>query len=151
MAMQRIISRVGATLFRHGARIALESFSSTANQIGHDTFRQVFTITLPVTVYVYAAHSRVIVRRKPGNQIELEAAMRAAFGLSLAVDQDEAGVYIVAKRKPVAGTLARADFVLIVPPEAHILAQLTPGKLVLDDVDGLVEVAPIRPQQATVS
>ncbi len=142
--MQRILSRIGLWLFRHGARTAIESIGAAAGQIGHDAFRKVFTVTLPVTVYVYATHSRVTVRRRPGNQIELEANMRGAFGLNLTVDQDDAGIYVVAKRKPVAGALARADFTLIVPPEARILAHLMPGTLILDDVEGLIETAPIR-------
>jgi hypothetical protein len=95
-------------------------------------------------VYVYATHSRVTIRRKPGNQIELDANVRGAFGLNFSIEQDEAGVYIVAKRKPVAGTLAWVDLTLTVPPEARILAHLTPGQLALKDVDGLIEAMPIR-------
>ena len=145
--MQNLIKQVGTWLFRHGTRTALDSASAAVGQIGQETFRQVFTITLPVTVYVYATHSRVTVRRKPGTQVELEANLRGAFGLSLAVDQDEAGIYLVAKRKPVAGALARVDITIIAPPEARILANLTSGTLILNDIDGLIEALPIRSPQ----
>lgn len=147
MPVQRLIRQIGVWLFRHGSRTALESASAAVGQIGRDRVRQVFTITLPVTVYIYATHSRVTVQRKPGNQIELEANLRGAFGLTLAVEQDDAGVYVVAKRKPVAGTLARADFTVVAPPEARILANLTAGSVILDDIDGLIEALPIRPSQ----
>lgn len=151
MAVRRTVTRIGVRLFRHTARTALDSVGAAADQLGRDSFRQVFTVTPPVTVYVYAAHSRVTIRRRAGNQVELEATMRGAFGMNLAIDQDDAGIYIVAKRKPVAGALAWIDFTLSVPPEARILAHLTPGRLVLNDIDGLIEAAPIRPPESMAS
>ena len=149
MSVRRTVTRIGLWLFRQGAQTALESAGAAADRVGRENFRQVFTVTPPVTVYIYASHSRVTIRRKAGHLVELDATMRAAFGLTLAVDQDDAGVYVVAKRKPVAGALTWIDFALIVPPEARILAHLTPGRLVLGDIDGLIETAPIR-QQPTV-
>src|SRR5579859_3218476 len=119
MAARRIVGRLGGWLFRHGAKTAIQSMGEATSQIGQRAFRQVFTIRLPATVYVYAVYSRVTVRRKAGNCIEVEAALRGSFGLNLTVEQDEAGIYVIAKRKPVAGALARADFTLIVPPEVR--------------------------------
>ena len=144
MSVRRALTRFGVWLIQRSARTALESAGAAADRIGRETFRQVFTVTPPVTVYIYAAHSRVTIRRKASHLVELDATMRGAFGLTLAVDQDDAGVYVVAKRKPVAGALTWIDFTLIVPPDARILAHLTPGRLVLNDVDGLIETAPIR-------
>ncbi len=142
-------NRLGSLAVRHGARVAVKQIATVGETVllRRGIYRQVFTITLPVTIYIHAAHSQVVVHRAKGDQtdrIELEAMMRGAFGLNLSVEQDEAGIYIIARRKPVAGALARIDFKVTAPPEARILAHLTPGVLMLEDVDGTVEALPIR-------
>jgi len=102
-------------------------------------------VTPPITVFIYASSSRVTIRRQVGTQVRLDAALRAAFGWQLVAEQDDAGVYIVAKRKPVVGALSRADFTVIIPPEARLLVQLSPGALILEDLDGTLDIPPVQP------
>lgn len=45
-------------------------------------------------------------------------------------------MYIVARRKPVVGTISSARFTLIVPPEANLVFHLTPGTVRIDNIDG---------------
>lgn len=138
-------------LLRRGLRTALDTTAAAASQATSESFRQIFNVQLPCTVYVRAAHCAVDVRRQPPvrererERVELNATLRAAFGWEFSTDQDEAGVYIVAKRKPVVGALANARFSLIVPTGAHLVLHLTPGSVHLIDFDGKItlEGAPV--------
>jgi hypothetical protein len=75
--------------------------------------------------------------------------MYRAFGLELVAEQDDAGVYIVARRKPVVGKLSRTDFTITVPFESHLVFHLTPGDIVLQDVHGMMELPPIEVSEVT--
>jgi hypothetical protein len=85
----------------------------------------------------------VAIQRGAAPKVILRADMRRAFGLELAAEQDDAGVYIVAKQKRVVGKLSRADFSLTVPADCHLVFHLTPGDVVLEDIDGMMELPPI--------
>ena len=50
------------------------------------------------------------------------------------------GVYIVARQKPVVGKLSRAEFSITVPEETHLVFRLTPGDVVLNDLNGMLEL-----------
>jgi hypothetical protein len=101
---------------------------------------QVFNVKPPITVYVRASHCRVTVRRAAAPRVTLEANLYRAFGVDLAAEQDDAGVYIVAKRKPVMGTVSRTDFTITVPSECHLAFRLTPGDVVFEDINGIMEL-----------
>lgn len=104
-------------------------------------YTQVFNITPPTTVYLRASHCRVTVRPAQNAKVTLEATMQRAFGIKFASDQDEAGVYIVVRRKPVVGTVARADLTLIVPQNTHLALHLTPGDVVFESIEGMINLS----------
>jgi hypothetical protein len=68
--------------------------------------------------------------------------MIRAFGLELVAEQDEAGVYVVARQKAVVGKLSRADFTLTVPTDCHLVFHLTPGDIVFEQLNGMLELPP---------
>ncbi len=148
-----MIRRILSWMARRGGREALQSAlwfggrSAVDSALGaavprpsQRTFTQVFNVTPPVTVYVRASHCRVTLRRASAHKVILEANLYRAFGVELAAEQDEAGVYIVARRKAVVGKVTRTDFTLTVPNDSHLAFHLTPGDVVLEDVDGLLEL-----------
>lgn len=151
--------RILGFLLRQGLRTALDTTTAAASQATSESFRQIFNVRLPCTVYVRAAHCQVDVLRQSGERererVELYATLRAAFGWEFSTDQDDAGVYIVAKRKPVVGALADARFTLMVPAGAHLVLHLTPGSVHLIDFDGKITLEgasrdkPFQPVQAS--
>ena len=83
--------RVANTALRIGGRPALNAavglIRPAVENIASDVYHQVFIITLPTTVYVYGVHSQVTVRYQPGTEVTVHAALHAAFGLRLTVEQ----------------------------------------------------------------
>jgi hypothetical protein len=120
---------------------AISTTTSTVNKPQSHT--QIFNVVPPITIYVRGSNCRVAIQRGATPKVILRADMRRAFGLELAAEQDDAGVYIVAKQKRVVGKLSRADFSLTVPADCHLVFHLTPGDVVLEDIDGMMELPPI--------
>lgn len=118
---------------------------------GQQTYTQVFKVTLPLTVYVRASHCRVSVRRAPEPKVILETSTARTFGLELAAEQDEAGIYIIARRKNIVGQISRVEFNLTVPDRCHLAFHLTPGDVVMQDIDGLLELPPHVPESSVPS
>ena len=68
--------------------------------------------------------------------------LRAGFGWQLTTDQDDAGVYVVAKRKPVIGSIARGKFHFTLPQGVYISLKLTQCQLCLDDLTASLDLPP---------
>lgn len=149
--MGRIMRGLLRLGLRYGGKSAASTAASTAlgaavgvlPKTTHRSHTQVFNVKPPITIYVRGTNCRVSIHHEPGTKVILYANMYRAFGLELASEQDEAGVYIVAKQKRVVGKLSRADFTLTVPPESHLVFHLTPGDVVLQDIDGMIEFPPL--------
>jgi hypothetical protein len=141
------IRKMMNVVLRRGLETAVQATAETAAAATSKSFMQVFEVTLPTTVYVRASQCEVTVRREPGNRVELSASLRASFGWELVAEHDSAGVYIVAKRKRLVGTLSTARFTLTVPPEANLVFHLTPGTVHLHDINGKLTVPEATQQE----
>ncbi len=135
-----MIRQILNTLLRRSLVTAVQATTETAATAAARSFVQRFDVQLPTTVYVRASQCDVAVYRQPGNQVELSANLRASFGWEFVAEHDDAGVYVVARRKPVVGAISSAKMTLIVPPEANLVFHLTPGTVHLADVDGKLSV-----------
>jgi hypothetical protein len=135
-----MFKRIRNVLLRRSLESAVQATAEAAATVTAKTFRQVFNVQAPITVYVRASYSDVTLRKRPGNQVELLANLQASFGWEFVAEQDEAGVYIVARRKPVVGALSQASFTLFVPPEANLVFHLTPGSVHLYDIEGKISL-----------
>ena len=127
-------------LMRRGVETAVQVTAESAATATTKAYLRVFQVTLPTTIYVRASQSNITVRRKSGNLVQVSASLRASFGWDLVAEQDDAGVYIVAKRKLIVGSLSTASFTLVVPPEANLVFHLTPGTVRLYDIDGKLTI-----------
>jgi hypothetical protein len=137
--------RVLNLFLRRGLETAVQVTAESATSATSRSFVQVFEVALPTTVYVRASQCDITVLRVPGRRVELSASLRASFGWELAAEQDEAGVYIVARRKRVVGAISSARVSLSVPPQANLVFNVTPGTIHLLDVDGKLSIPAVLP------
>ncbi|NPV67931.1 MAG: hypothetical protein HPY64_12360 [Anaerolineae bacterium] len=122
--------------------LALELLSTlrALPRVAHQRRVAAYEVRGPVTVYIRADHSRVTVRRTLQPHVQIVGELRQAFGWEWVTERDEAGIYVVLKRRPLVGALASADLTLIVPPDAYLVFHLTPGSVHLDDFVGRLSV-----------
>lgn len=126
----------GVTAAERTVRVATSALPDRVNRAQ----TQVFNITGSTTVYVRGSNCRVTVTRGEAHKVIVQASLVRAFGLELVAEQDDAGVYIVARQKPVVGALSRAEFSITVPAETYLVFRLTPGDVILHDLDGMLEL-----------
>ncbi len=122
--------------------LALETFSAVRSLPDLVRERKVaaYEVHGPTTVFVRASHCRVIVRRIREARVQIECDLRQSFGWEWVTERDDAGVYLVLKRKPVMGTLSTAEVTLLVPSDAYLVFHLTPGSVQLADFEGRLSV-----------
>ena len=96
------------------------------------THLRVFKVEHPVTVFVRASRCRINIQYHELEQVELHARLYNAFGLRFVTEQDDAGVYVIVKRRRLLGWISRADFLLRVPHFANLAFNLSPGTIKLD-------------------
>lgn len=129
-----------AAVLQRGGRSAVDSALGAVPKTTPRSHTQFFNVKPPVTVYVRASHCRITVCRHLDSKVILEANLYRAFGVELATEQDDSGIYLVARRKAVVGRITRIDFTLTVPLDSHLAFHLTPGDVVFQDIDGLFEL-----------
>lgn len=123
----------------------LASAVSTVAEIARHTQTYRFNVSGAITLYMDAEGAEIRVLRQPdaGNGlIEVNATLQAPFAWRIATDQDEAGVYVVARRRPVVGAVASGVFALNVPRDAYCVLKLKDCRLSLEGVTGMIELPP---------
>jgi len=120
----------------------LLSAASTIRDITQESKTYHFAVSGPVTVYLRAEYATISVTRWTRQQVDVTVRLGAPFGWRIAADQDDAGVYLVAKRRAVLGCLSNAAFDLTVPDDAYLVLKLEHGRLILDVVDATLHVSP---------
>lgn len=123
----------------------LSQLASAASQVAEfarssETYR--FNVDKATTFYLNTAHAEVIITRWEHDRIEIAAHLQAPFGWRVETDQDSAGVYFVAHRRPLVGGLAGATFHVSVPADAYLMLKLDDCRLSLVNVSGEVELPP---------
>lgn len=124
----------------------LVSTASSVVELARSSQTYVFSVASNATCYVHVSGGEVRVARHTAPQIEIAAQVLAPFAWRVAAEQDEAGVYLVALRRPVFGAMGGASFLVTVPDDAYLALRLEHSRLSLEDVNGLIEL----PAQTTV-
>lgn len=108
---------------------------------------RVFPVSDPATLYVRGSQCRVVVHYHEYDHVEIHASLYAAFGMRLIVEQDDAGVYVVVKRRRILGLLSRSEVQIHVPDYCHLAFNLTPGHVEVQQLNGILEIPPATEKQ----
>lgn len=92
-------------------------------------------------MYFHAEGADVRIARWALPTIEVMAHLQASFGWRIAHEQDDAGVYFVAKRRAITGKLAAGVFTLTLPHDAHLILRLERCQVWLAEMTGILELA----------
>ena len=95
-----------------------------------------------ITLFLRADNAEVRVTRWLKPQVEVVVRLQVPLGWRIATDQDEAGVYVVAKRKRVVGGMSSASFTVNVPQDAYLMLELENGRVMIDNINGALHSCP---------
>lgn len=116
---------------------------STVTELARQSQTYTFNVEGTITFYLQTENAEVRFLRWEQPKVEVTAQLQAAFGWRIVTDQDAAGVYMVARRKPVVGSVSSARFTIVVPLDAYLLLKLADCRLVLEHLDGTLDIPPL--------
>ncbi|MCY4018712.1 MAG: hypothetical protein OXG39_04835 [Chloroflexi bacterium] len=99
-------------------------------------------VRAPGSFYLEAEYAEVNLSRSEDNHLDVHVRLRAPMSWKLATEKDDAGVYVVLKRKPLIGNIGRALIHARVPRGIHISLQLENSHLCLKDLVGTLDLPP---------
>jgi hypothetical protein len=114
--------------------------ASAVSDLARKTVHYQFAAVGKTTVYTHIDSATLKLIRTTEPQVTLEGTLQPPFAWRLAVEQDEAGIYLVALRKAAVGSIATATFALSVPASAHLILRLEHATLALHDASGTIEL-----------
>lgn len=120
----------------------LVNAASSVVELARSSQSYVFNVAGSATCYVHVRDGEVRIARHTAPQIEIAAQIQAPFAWRVAAEQDEAGVYLVALRRPIVGAVGGASFLITAPEHAYLVLRLEHSRLALEDVNGLIELPP---------
>ncbi len=120
----------------------LFSAASTVRDLAVETRNFEFFVPTPGTLYLHAEDATVRIARWDQPKISMRMQLQAGFSWRVKTDQDEAGVYFVAKRRSVMGKMGRSNFEIMVPQQTYLILRLEPGGVLLDNVQGTLHISP---------
>jgi hypothetical protein len=119
--------------------------ASSIRELAQRSKTYTFPITQStVTFFLQTENAAIHVRRWARPLVEVTVKLRAPFGWRVVTDQDEAGVYIAAKRRPVVGSFSKAIFAVTLPEMAFLTLNLNECLLTLDDLNGTLHLPPTQ-------
>ena len=116
--------------------------ASTVADFARQSQTYTFPVNGPVTVYLRAEQAEIRLVRWGQPKVDVFVQLQAAFGWRIATDQDADGVYVVAKRRMLVGSMSRATFTLTLPYDAYLILKLSESSVQMTDVNGTLHIPP---------
>ena len=101
-----------------------------------------WTVKPAMTFFLQAEHADVKLARHDKSQVLAKVELRAGFGWQMAAEQDEAGIYMVAKRKPLIGSIGRGKFDVTLPGGIHVTLKLEQCQLCFNSLNASLDFRP---------
>jgi hypothetical protein len=114
--------------------------AGTVRDLAQERRTYEFIVTPPVSFYLHTEHASVTIKRWHKARIDVRAMYQASLGWRVLTDQDEVGVYLVAKRRVPAGKIIRAEFNVLLPQSTHLILKLEQSALLLDNVTHTLDI-----------
>lgn len=125
----------------------LANTASVLAEVARKAHTYSFITTTPITFYMQAEAVQVRIRRWDQPRVEVGVQLRVPMAWRVVTEQDDAGVYCVARRRPVVGGWAGAKFTVSVPTDTYLMLKLTECDLAIDGYSGTMELPPIHDQR----
>ena len=113
-----------------------------ARELAIETRRFNWAVAAGTTFFLQAEYADIHLAAHEGTEILASVELQAGFGWQLATDQDEAGVYMIARRKALIGSMSRAKFDIKLPEQAHISLKMENCQVCLADLNTTLDLTP---------
>ncbi|MFQ3645651.1 MAG: hypothetical protein SNJ54_04480 [Anaerolineae bacterium] len=100
------------------------ALAGQVRDLAQETRRYQFQVEADVTFYAHVEHALVQISYHDAPEITIDALYQAQFGWRAQIEQDEHGVYLVARRRPVVGSVSTARFQVVLPRTVYTVLRL---------------------------
>ena len=114
-----------------------------ARELAIDTRRFHWEVAPGSTFFLQAETADISLRTHQLAEVRATIELQAGFGWQLLTEQDEAGVYIIARRKPLLGSIGRCRFDITIPQDAHISFKLEQCQVCFVDLNTALDLPPL--------
>lgn len=113
-----------------------------ARELAIETRHFNWDVAAGATFFLQAQHADIRLLMHERAEILAKIELQAGFGWQVATDLDEAGVYIVARRKPIIGAIGRGKFEITLPDHVHISLKLENCQLCFAELNAALDLPP---------
>ena len=113
-----------------------------ARELAIETRRFNWDVAAGRTFFLQAEYADIHLLIHERHEILAKVELQAGFGWQLLTDQDEAGVYIIARRKALIGSIGRGRFDITLPADVHVSLKLEHCQVCLDDLNTALDLPP---------
>ena len=113
-----------------------------ARELAIETRRFNWELAAGATFFLQAEYAEINLATHERHEALATIELQAGFSWQLLTDQDEAGVYVIARRKQLIGGIGRSRFDIALPRDAHISLKLAQCRLCLNDMNASLDLPP---------
>ena len=117
-----------------------------ARELAIETRRFNWKVAPGATFYLEAEYADIHLVSHDRPEVLAKVELQAGFGWQLVTDQDEAGVYMIVRRKALIGSFGRTKFEIKLPEQAHISLKLENCQVCLADLNTALDLTPFAAQ-----
>jgi hypothetical protein len=120
------------------------SFAGQVRDIAIESKHYQFAVQDAITFYVDTEHSSLEIGYHTKRELLIDAEFQAGFGWRVQTEQDAAGIYLVAKRKAIIGSVSTARFSILLPTDTYTILRLESCSYRVKDVTGEVHLPALK-------
>ncbi len=114
-----------------------------AREMAIDTRRFNWDVAPGSTFFLQAEQADIRLVTHHRREVLAKVELQAGFGWQLLSEQDEAGVYIIVRRKQLIGSIGRCRFDITLPDDMHVSFRLDHCNVCLDDLNTTLDLPPL--------
>ena len=115
---------------------------SSARDLARETRQLEWSVSPPNTFYLQAEHCDISLAWHDRPIIMAKLELDAGIGWQWKSDQDEAGVYLALRRKPVLGSIGKGKCSVKLPPGVHISLELEDCQVCIQGLSATLDLPP---------
>lgn len=113
-----------------------------ARELAIEMRRFNWNVAANTTLFLQAEYVDIRLEKHEKQEVLANIQLQAGFGWQLVTDQDEAGVYIIARRKPLIGSISRGKFDITLPASLNVALKLAHCQVCFADLNIALDLKP---------
>jgi hypothetical protein len=116
--------------------------AGTVRDLASDNKTLTYYVPEAATLYIHVEASHIALQRHQQRHITIETSLQPTFGWRLQSEQDEAGVYLVAKRRRGLQGISHGQFLIYAPNDVHCVVRAENSQFTLADITQTLHISP---------